>query len=255
MKPFYEQDGITIYCGDCREILPGLEPGSVKLLWTDPPYGHQNQNGDLQAARIGIRGARQAAAIPIANDDPTAMREVVDASLRLAVPLLHPDCCCCCCCCCGGGGPSPTFAWTANRMDSDGLRFFHAVVWDKSGRGHGLGWRFRRDYEFVMVAHRTGGRLAWADDVAVPNIWFVQPTDNANHPNEKPVELVSKFITLTTTENDLILDPFGGSGTTAIAAKQTGRRCIVIEQDESYCEIAARRLSQGILNFSGKEAK
>ena len=247
MKPYYEHGGITIWHGDCREVLPIIAPASVTLLWTDPPYGHSNNDGDLQSARVGIKGARQQAVIPIKNDDPDSMRSVVDAALRLSTPLLRPDCCCCCCCT-GGGGPRPTFAWVAERMDRDGLAFFHSVIWDKSGRGNGLGWRFRRNYEMVMVAHRKGGKLAWADDaVAVPNIQRDMPVGDRQHPNEKPLELVHKFIHWTTQPDDLVLDPFMGSGTTLRAAKDLGRRAIGIEIEEKYCEIAARRLEQEVL--------
>lgn len=250
MKPYYEdaKAGIVIYHGDCREVLPELERQSVRLLWTDPPYGHGNQDGDLQAARVrdNVKGARKREAVAIANDTAAEMRVVVDTALELAKPLLIPDCCCCCCA--GGGGPTVTFAWLANRLDEKGYQFFHAVVWDKSGRGHGMGWRFRRNYEFVMVSHKAGGKLSWADqDVAVPNIVFVQPTDNLLHPTEKPAALVEYFIGLTTTPGELILDPFAGSCTTAEAAKLTGRRCICIEQDEAYCEAGANRLRQEVL--------
>lgn len=247
MKPYYDQDGITIYHGDCREILPGLERESVTLLWTDPPYGHGNMDGDLQSSRVGVRGARKAAAEPIANDTPDAMREAVDGALKAAVPVLRSDCCCCCCCC-GGGGPRPTFAWVADRMDREGLSFFHAVIWDKSARGHGLGWRFRRDYEMVMVSHRVGGKLAWANDAtAVPNVQRDMPVRERLHPNQKPASLVHKFIDWTTRPGDVVLDPFMGSGTTLRAAYDSGRRAIGIELDEAHCETAALRLGQQVL--------
>ncbi len=250
MKPYYDDgNGIQIFHGDCLEVLPTLKRGSVRLLWADPPYGHGNQNGDLQSARVrdNVRGARKREPVAIANDAQEDMRETVDAALLLCEPLLNPECCCCA----GGGGPNVTFAWLANRLDSGGLQFFHAVIWDKSGRWHGLGWRFRRDYEFVMVATKKGGRLAWVSaDSAVPNILFIQPTGNDLHPTEKPVELVSWFAELTTSEDDLILDPFMGSGTTLRAAKDLGRKAIGIEIEERYCEIAAKRLAQEVFAFT-----
>lgn len=249
-RPYYQDDNVTIYNGDCREVLPRLVPESVTLLWTDPPYGHSNHDGDLQSARVGVKGGRQRAAEPIANDDATGMREVVDAALRLAVPLLRRDCCCCCCCC-GGGGPRPTFAWVADRMDREGLAFFHSVIWDKTARGPGMGWRFRRDHEMVMVAHRSGGRLSWANpDVATSNIVRTMPPRVRQHPNEKPLDMVGHFVNLTTVAGELVLDPFMGSGTTLVAAKSLGRRAIGIELDERYCEIAARRCSQETLNLA-----
>lgn len=246
MKPVYDRDGIQIWHGDCRDVLPRLERESVRLLWTDPPYGHGNQDGDLQASRVrdGVKGARVRPVEIIANDTRDSMRETVDAALTLCEPLMIRDCCCCCCA--GGGGPNVTFAWLANRMDTSGLQFFHAVVWDKSGRGHGLGWRFRRDYEFVMVGHKKGGKLAWAnDDKAVPNILFVDPTKNVFHPTEKPVALVSYFINLTTGPNDLILDPFGGSGTTAAVAEHLGCDWYGCELNPEYARLAEERIAAG----------
>jgi DNA modification methylase len=64
VKPYYEHGGITIYHGDCREVLPTIAPESVTLLWTDPPYGHGNMDGDLQSRRVGVKGARQRRAEP-----------------------------------------------------------------------------------------------------------------------------------------------------------------------------------------------
>lgn len=245
VKPYYQDDLVTIYHGDCREILPTLQPESVTLLWTDPPYGHDNHVDDLNARLNEHRGLQGK---PIANDGANEMREVVDAMLTLATPLLRPDCCCCCCCC--GGGPRPTFAWVADRMDREGLTFFHSVIWDKVNPG--LGWRYRRQHEMVMVAHREGGRLAWRDDnKAVPNVIRMSPPRTRLHPNQKPDTLPGMFIDWHTQPGDLVLDPFMGSGTTLDAAKRQGRRAIGIELDEDQCEIAARRCSQEVLGLVG----
>jgi site-specific DNA-methyltransferase (adenine-specific) len=246
VKPYYECDGITIYHGDCREVMPELTPESVTLLWTDPPYGHNNHVGDWNARLNAHRGLPDQ---PIHGDGPESAREALNGMLWAATGILRADCCCCCCCG-GGGGPAPTFAWVADRMDRNGLSFFHAVVWNKLNPG--LGWRFRRQYEMVMVAHRTGGRLAWAnDEIAVPNLQELGPPRDREHPNEKPLDLPARFIAWTTRPKDLILDPFMGSGTTLRAAKDLGRRAIGIELEERYCEIAARRLDQGVLELNG----
>ena len=243
MKPYYEHAGITIYHGDCREVLPIFASESIDVLWTDPPYGHGNHVDDLNSRLNEHRGIDGQ---PIENDTPDLMRDVVDAAMTEAVRILKHDCCCCCCC--GGGGPSPTFAWVANRLDSKGLQFFHAVIWDKLNPG--LGWRYRRQYEMVMIAHRKGGKLAWsAPEVAVPNIRACFPERNRLHPNEKPQELVAWFLGLHSAIDSLILDPFMGSGTTLRAAKDLGRRAIGIDIEEKYCEIAAKRLSQEVFDF------
>jgi site-specific DNA-methyltransferase (adenine-specific) len=131
-------------------------------------------------------------------------------------------------------------------MDANGMAFFHSVIWDKVNPG--LGWRYRRQHEMIMVAHRSGGKLAWAEDrKAVPNIYRQSPPRVRLHPNEKPVELPAFFIGLHSAPCPLVLDPFAGGGTTLRAAKDLGRRAIGIELEERYCEIAAKHMSQEVL--------
>ena len=246
----------TLYRGDCRDVLPTIPNSSVTMLWTDPPYGHNNHDGDFNAR---LNRHRNLESKPIANDSPADMREVVDLALDEAVRILKPDCCCCCCCC-GGGGPSTTFAWVADRMDSKGLQFFHAVVWDKNNPG--LGWRYRRQYEMVMVAHAQGGKLSWnCDEKAAPNIFKMMPPRDRHHPNEKPLPLVSQFIKKHSLEADTVLDPFMGSGTTGVAAIKLGRKFIGIELDPAYFDIACKRIedayhSRSLLNVcEAKQSK
>ena len=251
-QPYYDRDGITIWHGDCLAVLPTLAAESVDIVWTDPPYGHNNNNGDLIHRREVALGVKQpeggAEARPIANDGMAEMRSVVDAALKACVRVLKRDCCCCCCG--GGGGPRPTFAWVADRMDREGLAFFHSVIWDKGGIG--MGWRYRRNHEMVMVAHRKGGHLKWewpgsgletANVVRLPKI-IPQAND---HPTPKPVELVRHFLRLHGKPGDQVLDPFMGGGPTLVAAQQLGMRAIGIELDERWCEMAARRLDQQVL--------
>ena len=236
-------EGVELYLGDCREVIASLPASSVDMIWTDPPYGHSNHDGDFNARLNEHRGIDSQ---PIAFDDPEGMRTVVDGMLKEAIRVLNDDCCCCCCCCCcGGGGPGPTFAWVADRMDRDGLSFFHSVIWDK--RNPGLGWRYRRRHEMVMVAHKQGGKLLWADDkIASPNIVDVFPPRERVHPNEKPVRLVSHFLELHSLPGQLILDPFMGSGTTGVSAVSLGRRFIGVELDAAHFDTACRRISEAL---------
>jgi site-specific DNA-methyltransferase (adenine-specific) len=244
------KDGaVRLYLGDCREVMAALPAESVDMIWTDPPFGHGNMEGDLQAARVrdGVKGARVRKAEPIANDGASEMRDVVDGMLKQATRILSRDCCCCCCCCCGGGGPKPTFAWVAERMDAQGLEFFHAVVWDKSARGDGMGWRYRRNYEFVMVAHRRGAKLLWADnDSAVANIVRHVPVRERRHPNEKPLGMVQDFIRWHTTPGDVVCDPFMGSGTTIEACIRLERKAIGIELDAAHFAVAVERAEAAV---------
>ncbi len=234
----------AIIQGDCLEVMKGWPDGCVPMIWTDPPYGHGNQDGDLQAARVrdGVRGARVRPTVAIENDAGDAWTAAYTGFLDEAARILAPDCCCCCCCI-AGGGPNVTFARVARWID-ERLHFFQAVVWDKSARGHGMGWRYRRNYEFVMVAHRKGGKLLWADArKAIPNIMRDMPERNGLHPTMKPVSLVEQFLEAHTLPDTIVVDPFAGSFTTCVAAKKLGRRFIGIEINPEYCEIGRRRLA------------
>ncbi|MDO8707010.1 MAG: site-specific DNA-methyltransferase [Sulfuricaulis sp.] len=230
----------TLYLGDCLEILPTLAAESVDMVWTDPPYGHGNADGDMLSRRAEAVGDGYATQLEaIANDGGEDMRRVVDGALSEAARLLKKDCCCCCCC--GGGGPSPTFAWVAERMDRGGLQFFHSVIWDK--KNPGMGWRYRRQHEMVMVAHRKGGKLAWADEnIKQPNIISLSKPKEGEHPNEKPVALVERFIGLHTLRGHVVMDPFMGSGTTGVAAHRLERKFIGIEIEPRYFAIACERI-------------
>ena len=251
IQPRYSDERVTLYCGDSLLVLPDIPDESAEMVWTDPPYGHKNHDGDWNSALNEHRGIEQR---PIENDTGESMRSVVDGMLVHAARILRKDCCCCCCCCCGGGGPKPTFAWVANRMDSEGLSFFHSVIWDKINPG--LGWRYRRQHEMVMVAHRTGGKLSWNDEYpAQSNVMRISKPRDDIHPNVKPVELVERFICQHTQPGDTVIDPFMGSGTTGVACIRTGRKFIGIEMDETHFATAMNRikdeLAQGTL-FSPK---
>jgi site-specific DNA-methyltransferase (adenine-specific) len=233
-------------CGDCLDILPELEASSVDMIWTDPPFGHGNQDGDLQAARVrdGVKGARVKDVEPIANDAGEGFWECLAGFYEEAARVMNRDCCCCCCM--AGGGPKPTFARVSLLADEH-LAFFQAIVWDKSARGNGMGWRYRRNYEFVLVAHRKGGKLLWNEEqTAVPNIVRHCPPINRTHPNEKPVKMVQDFLRWHTHSGHLVADPFMGSGTTGVACARLGRRFIGIEKEPRYFDIACRRIEEAV---------
>jgi len=239
-RPYYQDEWATLYHGDCREILPLFANNSIDFIFTDPPYGHNNNNGDLihnREAALG-KGPRKDAR-PILNDGPEAA-ELIRWSFPQFARLLMPGCCCCCCCC-GGGGPDPQFARWSLLLD-EAIKFKHAVVWDKGGLG--MGWHYRRNYELILIGEKPGAACRWYGGNAVPNVLRIGkiiPTVD-QHPTEKPIALGAWFIRLHTQCGDVVLDPFAGSGTTLVAAKQLGRKSIGIELEEKYCALAAERL-------------
>lgn len=248
--PYYDEDGITIYHGDCVDILPQLEP--VDMIFTDPPYGHKNNDCDLIAnieraipsrRKAGDDGTMVYESRPIANDGPEA-NELVRWLFGECKRLLKNGSCCCCCC----GGPDPQFARWSLWMD-EAMEFKQMVVWDKGPMG--LGWHYRRSYEVVLVGQRDAGKCNWYDETdRIENIIRHIPKlipSKADHPTPKPVELAAHFIGLHTQRGDVVLDPFNGGGSTAEAAKMLGRRYIGVELDERWLQITVNRLRQGVL--------
>ena len=216
MKPYYEQDGIAIYHGDCREILPQLTE-KVDLVLTDPPYGIALSNH--------ARGKeRRTSPFTIAGDkDNTigiaALEEIAAHSWPVVV-----------------------FASAMKPWPGTWRQY---LVWDKGpavGGGGDPATCWKQTWELLQIA-RTG-RLIGPRDQAVLKCW-IGPQDAALHPAQKPVALLIYLLNKTGAQS--ILDPFMGSGSTLVAAKKLGRRCIGIEIEERYCEIAVKRLAQSVM--------
>lgn len=215
MTPYYDHAGITLYHGDCREILPTL--GQFDLLLTDPPYGISLENHDTSGK---YRAERE---WTIANDESTELAEHAISWARgkmTIVVFASPD--------------RPYEGKWRNRL-----------VWHKHGLGMGgdASTCWKRDWELILVD--GNGALRGSRESAVLTGFDIRPAEFALHPCAKPVRLLSYLIYKCNAQT--ILDPFAGSGTTLVAAKLEGRRAVGIEINERYCEIAAKRLAQGVL--------
>jgi len=246
----------TLYHGNSLEIMAALPEASVDMVLTDPPYGHNNNNGDLISNRekaLGRPAKKGAAPRPILNDgaeaDPLFRNMLVQAQRLLKTPG------CCCCCCCGGGGPDPLFARWSLWMDEI-FKFKQAVVWDKGKIG--MGWHYRRSYEFVLVAEKRGsGKAKWYDTTkkienilrgcaCTPDrIGKIIPR-SSQHPTEKPVRLGEHFIRLHSQPGEIVLDPFMGSAAFGEAAVKMGRQFIGIELDREHFDRAVPRIQKAV---------
>jgi site-specific DNA-methyltransferase (adenine-specific) len=247
VTPYYDEGGITIYHGDCREIVPHVGP--VEMVFTDPPYGHNNNNdGDLirnrerALGRVRRESEPGPAARPIANDGPEA-DDLVRWMFAATRKVLTGGGCCCCCG--GGGGPDPQFARWSLWMD-EVYDFKQMVVWDKGPMG--MGWHYRRSYETILVGQVPGAACRWYDEThrienIIRHIPKIIPAAS-DHPTQKPPSLAGHFIQLHSRPGDIVLDPFMGSGTTLVAAKNLGRCAIGIEIEEQYCAMAVKLLAQ-----------
>jgi DNA modification methylase len=214
MKPYYQQDGITIYHGDCRVVMSCLP--SFALLLTDPPYGI----GCDVAIHIEkpSRPSTYTSGPKYVAGDWDALRPSVDVFTQML------------------GKTSDQIIWGGNyfadMLPPSGGWLFWDKLFDKTfNLSHGeLAWTSfeRRLLKFTMSskAETHGGRLR-------------------EHPTQKPEALMRWCLSLA--PDGSVLDPFMGTGTSLVAAKRLGRCAVGIELDERYCEIAARRLSQGSL--------
>jgi len=213
MTPYYEHAGVTIYHGDCREILPMVR---ADVLVTDPPYGVAHK----PRAKAGTEASWQG-------------NEIVgdgDTSLRDAVLDPFPDVMA------FGGWRRPPLP-----------RAHTALVWDKGPAAGGMNFHapWRTNWELIFIrGHAFSGGM---DLGVVTGLWM--PTWEGLgkvHQHQKPENLM-RYLLTKTKPRAIILDPFMGSGTTLVAAKQLGRKAIGIEIEERYCEIAAKRLAQEVL--------
>lgn len=237
--------GFNVICGDAIEELRKLEPNSIDFCFTDPPYGHNNNNGDLIHRREAALGHKPSpndvSGRPIANDGPEA-NDLFRAVLPEIARVLKPGCCCCCCCC--GGGPDPQFARWSLWMD-EVFEFKQMVVWDKGPMG--MGWHYRRSYETVLVGMKKGASCKWYDKTdkvenVIRHVRKIIPGVK-NHPTEKPVNLAAHFIQLHTEMGDTVIDPFCGHGSTGVAALHLNRKFIGIEIDEQFALNARHMLT------------
>jgi DNA modification methylase len=224
MKLYFEFGGVSIYHGDSREILPKL--GQFDLLLTDPPYG-------LGAARkdvMGFGGKRGKNGMGGKNpskrdygdsawDDAPCDQELID--------LCRSHC-------------AEHVIWGGNYFALPPTKCL--LVWDK----------LRGDTDFA------DGEVAWTSrDRAMRifryrwNGFLVDPTstDDRVHPTQKPLALMKWCLTFFPSAKS-VLDPFMGSGTTLRAAKDAGLTAVGIEREEKYCEIAAKRMAQEVMDFA-----
>ena len=239
--PYYERHGIVIYNADCRDILPLLEPNSVDLVLTDPPFNsppETKQGGTTGRLKKWLRedGFTYYDNDALLTDEQfhDFFTVVLEDISRIAATGSH-------------------LYWFTTRYSlahfeaylSDPLYRFtlrNLLVWNKMHMGMGYYWRHQAEYIWFLTKGKTN-RYVQGDS----NILEVKRNNPAEmtHPHEKPVALYAKLITASGASN--MLDPFMGTGASLIAAMQLGIPAIGIEIEERWCEVAAKRLQQEVL--------
>jgi len=239
MKPYYEENGITIYHGDCGDILPSLP--EVDLVLTSPPYnkgekGNGNDFGDIKYAsykdnkphieykewQIGIM--KNCMAVLKDNGSFLYNHKNVMANNRIITPyewIIE-----------GGllASLKQEIIWNRKSSVQNDVRYYYIPITEK------IFWFVGDKYKFNNESKSS-------------EIITVSPENRTPHPAPYPLSLCLFLVGTHSMVGDTVLDPFMGSGTTLVAAKQLGRKAIGIEIEEKYCEIAVQRLAQGVLEF------
>ncbi len=244
----------SIVCGDAFKVLSHLQPSSFDLLFADPPYNLSKNFGAEKFSRK-------------TNDEYEAW---LDSWVALCAPLLRSTASIYIC---GDWRSSAT-------IQRVGTKYFHLrnrITWEREkGRGANANWKnaaediwfftMSDEYTFnlddvkqrrrVIAPYKQDGEPKdWSEtsdgkfrDTHPSNIWtdisvpFWSMPENTDHPTQKPEKLLAKIILASTNAGDVVLDPFAGSGTTAVVAKKLKRNFVAIESDETYCLLAQKRL-------------
>lgn len=238
MKPYYEDDLVTLYHGDCLEVMSTLPERSVDVVLTDPPYSSGGRRENARSIRKSMTRA-------IEDDDWIRG----DSMGTQAFMWFMREC--------GrewrrtlkSGGHALAFIdWRMafnllTALETADLRQHPILVWDKAQLG--MGSIFRNQHEFIV--HVTAGSPGDPQRRDVPNVLRYMSVRGGDHPTEKPGALLQTLLSVVTPPGGMVLDPFAGSASTLTAAKALNLPAIGIEADERYCEIAARRLAQDTL--------
>lgn len=221
MSIYYQDDHVQLFHGDC--LTEHREWLDADVLVTDPPYGSDNGVG---YGRHGGNGRDSGVAFRIANDSTT---EVRDAALGLFAP-------------------KPTLSFGTPRMPEPPGGWGNRLVWDKREPGlNGGPWRYTHESIFVRGAGWVRVNASSFSILSFPS--GNGTPEKRDHIHAKPVRLMETLIEAA--PPGTIADPFAGSGSTLVAARNLGRKAIGVELDERYCEVIAKRLAQGAFDFGG----
>jgi site-specific DNA-methyltransferase (adenine-specific) len=220
---------VSVHHGDCREILRAFPPESIDMVLTDSPYG------------VGYRGRWSSDWEAIVGDDDLA---ITLAAFSEIWRVLKPNSLCFC----FYGWPDADQFLTAWKLI--GFRPVSHIVCVKNNIGLGY---------FSRSQHETAYLLAKGHppkpDTAPGDVFEWEREALTYHPCQKPLQVISRLISTFTAEGAVILDPFMGSGTTLVAARNLGRRAIGIEIDRRYCDVAVQRLAQQVFDFQPRSSE
>lgn len=242
-EPYYSDNLVTLYHGDSTPALEAMSDAEVDLVITDPPYDertHAMARSNNTAGPAGMRslhGSRAAFGSLSAADHRALFTRLGEITSGWIISSL-----------------SSATAFEFELDPPAGLRCLRVAAWVKtnpmpilSADRPAMGW------EPIVCLHREDRKPKWNGGGRAMN--YVGPTSQGSgHPTQKPLAMVQQWVQLFSSPGDRILDPFAGSGTTLLAARNEGRRAVGFEVNERYCELTAKRLSQQAFDLEGLSA-
>lgn len=237
IEPMYQSEDVTIFCGDARKIIPclpaegeGAQKRSYDLLLTDPPYGngYKTNSRDVLPQFDGIHG----------DDDESMVLEVLKLAWRGLRINRH------------GYVFGPITPAQVVTSEVGGMAH---LIWDKSSMSAGdltIPWGKSHEPIWFGVKRYPGKRSEKTGQLAARlrrgTVLRVNRSGETSrsHPTQKPVALLTQLIEMSSNPDELILDPFMGTGSSLVAALLEGRRAIGIEIDSSYCREAISRIQK-----------
>jgi len=216
IKPTWSKGGIDLYLGDCLEILPQIEAGSVDAVVTDPPYGvGEARNNNASRSNIAIARDYGIESWDDKPPPPEFFREMRRVSREQVV---------------FGGNHLATWLGSSPSW----------IVWDKDNGGTDFA-----DCELAWTSHKRAVRKIvhrWQGMLTEPG----HPKDRRVHPTQKPERVMQWVVENYTPPGSLVCDPYLGSGSTGVACVRTGRRFIGIEIEERYFDMAVKRIDAAL---------
>jgi len=219
IKPYFETKNGVLYHADCMEVMRDMEDNSVDLVLTDIPYGKVNRGSN------GLRGLDKG----VADIEDYQPEDLAGHFAAVSSGSVYSFC----------GTEQVSFI---RRALVDVGMSTRLCIWEKLNPSPMNGQRIWLSgiETCVYGKHPKATFNAHCRNT----VWRFKSGDSIGHPTRKPINLFKFLVETSSNHGDTVLDPFLGSGTTAIACEQLGRKWIGVEREEQYCEIAAKRLSE-----------